>query len=101
MDPWFDAKWPKGSKDGSVDTLAEDEHLHALGDKVEEYGFAGASRELVAQNALATALKAQRMHIRYTQWSGAMARIIMQAIEAYTSASIPGAQQAQRLAVAR
>ena len=24
MDPWFNAKWPKGSKDGSVDTLTED-----------------------------------------------------------------------------
>ena len=65
MDPWYDARWPKWSADGN-DLVKDDDHLLLLGDKVEECGFAGASRDLVAQNALVAAVKAQRMSIRYS-----------------------------------
>jgi hypothetical protein len=75
MDRRYDARWPKGCADGN-DGVDDDDHLMLLGDKVEECGFAGASRDLMAQNALAVAVRAQRMSIRYSQWIGAMARIM-------------------------
>ena len=75
MDPWYDTRWPKGSAD-SGDVVDDDDHLLLLGNKVEEYGFAGAARDLMAQNAVAAALRAQRSSIRISQWTGAMARIL-------------------------
>ena len=54
----------------------DDDHLLLLGNKVEEYGFAGGSRDLMAQNAVAAAVRFQRMSICYSQWTGAMARIM-------------------------
>ena len=73
MDPWYDTRWPKGD---SGDVVDDDDHLLLLGNKVEEYGYAGAARDLLTQNAVAAAVRAQRMSIRYTQWTGAMARIM-------------------------
>ena len=72
MDPWYDARWPKGNNADVVD----DDGLLLLGNKVEEYGYEGATRDLLTQNAVAAAVRAQRMSIRYTQWTGAMARIM-------------------------
>ena len=73
MDPWYDTRWPKGD---SGDVVDDDDHLLLLGNKVEEFGYAGAARDLLTQNAVAAAVRAQRMSIRYTQWTGAMARIM-------------------------
>ena len=72
MDPWYDARWPKGDNADVVD----DDGLLLLGNTVEEYGYEGATRDLLTQNAVAAAVRAQRMSIRYTQWTGAMARIM-------------------------
>ena len=72
MDPWYDTRWPKGDNGDVVD----DDNLLLLGNKVEEYGYAGAARDLLTQNAVAAAVRAQRMSIRYTQWTGAMAHIM-------------------------
>ena len=54
----------------------DDDHLLLLGNKVEEFRFAGASREWMAQNAVVPAVRAQRSSIRYSQGTGAMARIM-------------------------
>ena len=71
--PWFDPKWSKGSKG---DAYPEDNDLCALGGRAEEFGFAGGSLDLVARNDFTAALRAGRMHIRYAQWSSAMARMM-------------------------
>ena len=75
MDPWYDTRWSRGSADGG-DVVDDDDHLLLLGNKIDEFGFAGASRDLMAQNAVAAAVRAQRSSIRYSQWTGAMARIM-------------------------
>ena len=56
--------------------MVDDDNLLLLGNKVEEYGYEGATRDLLTQNAVAAAVRAQRMSIRCTQWTGAMARIM-------------------------
>ena len=66
--PWFDPTWSKG------EAYLEDDELRALGERAEEFGFG--SVDLVARNVFTAALKAQRMQIRHTQWSAAMARIM-------------------------
>ena len=59
---------------------------------VEEYGYAGAARDLLTQNAVAAAVRAQRMSIRYTQWTGAMARIMhAMAVLVYLGPLVPRA----------
>ena len=63
MDPWYDTRWPRAD---SGDVVDDDEHLLLLGNEIEEYGFAGAARDLMAQNAVAAAVRAQRMSIRYS-----------------------------------
>jgi len=67
--PWFDQKWL------DEDQRAEDDHLDALGQSAEDWGFTGVSRDLVAQRALSAALKASRMRIRFAHWTAALTRI--------------------------
>ena len=56
---------PRNSTDGG-DVVDDDDHLLLFGNKVEEFGYAGAARDLLTQNAVAAAIRAQRMSIRYT-----------------------------------
>ena len=57
--PWFDQKWLEEEQ------RADEEHLRALGQSAEDWGFTGVSKDLVAQSAFAAALKASRTRIRF------------------------------------
>ena len=57
MDPSYDTRWPKASADGG-DMVDDDDHLLLLGNRIDDFGFAGATRDLMAQNAVAAAVRA-------------------------------------------
>ena len=67
--PWFDQKWLEEEQ------RADEEHLRALGQSAEDWGFTGVSKDLVAQSAFAAALKASRTRIRFAHWTAALTRI--------------------------
>ena len=47
-----------------------------MGQAAEDFGYAGLSTDLVAQQAFSTALNSSRMRIGYAQWSAAMSPIM-------------------------